>query len=124
MCCFVRREHSTSLINYQKKFNKPQAGTNHGTDYHTVKQGKTYSKLTDLPDLVITISVPCLWNSDHSSLCSRFTLGSSLTFSSSGGGGLLSPDPKNPGNLGNRPGYPRQSIIKLVALRLQMKDLA
>ena len=31
MCCFVRREHSSSLINYQKKFNKPQAGTNHGT---------------------------------------------------------------------------------------------
>ena len=31
MCCFVRREHSSSLINYQKKFNKPQAGSRHGT---------------------------------------------------------------------------------------------
>ena len=65
---------------------------------------KNLQRKTNLPDLVITISVPCLWNSDQSSLCSRFTLGSSLTFCSSAGGGLPRPEPKNPGNLGNRPG--------------------
>ena len=103
MCCFVRREHSSSLINYHKKFNRPQAGRSQGrTITHSNKE--KLAVYTDLPDLVITISVPCLWNSDHSSLCSRFTLGSSLTFSSSGGGGLLRPDPKNPGNLGKSPG--------------------
>ena len=28
---------------------------------------------THRPDLVMTISVPCWWNSSHSSLCSRVT---------------------------------------------------
>ena len=63
---------------------------------------------THRPDLVITISVPFLWNSVQSSLCSSVTLGSSFTLSSSGGGGLNpGPGPNGkPGKRGKRPGYP------------------
>ena len=68
---------------------------------------------THRPDLVITISVPCLWNSVQSSLCSSVTLGSSLTLSSSGGGGRKpAPGPKGkPGKRGKRPGYPGKLIF-------------
>ncbi len=46
-----------------------------------------FFKSSYLPDLVMTISVPFLWNCSHSSLCSNVTFGSSFTLSSSGGGG-------------------------------------
>ena len=54
-----------------------------------------------LPDLVITISVPSLWNLSHKSFWSRVTLGSSLTLSSSGRGTRGgTPAKGNPGSLG------------------------
>lgn len=46
------------------------------------KQGREGMQLPYLPDLVITISVPRLWNCSQSSLASRWTLGSSSTSSS------------------------------------------
>ncbi len=69
-----------------------------------------------LPDLVMTISVPYLWNCSQSSLCSSVTFGSSWTPLSppsppaaAGGGmcrGLRPPGPKGKpdGKRGKRPG--------------------
>ena len=52
----------------------------------------------------MTISVPHLWNWSQRSFCSRVTLGSSWTLSSSGRGILGGIPPKGkPGNLGNIP---------------------
>ena len=59
------------------------------------------NKISYLPDLVITISVPSLWNLSHRSFWSKVTLGSSLTLSSSGRGTRGgTPAKGNPGSLG------------------------
>ena len=89
--------------------------------YLTNSSSNSKTRHTHRPDLVITISVPFLWNSVQSSLCSSVTLGSSLTLSSSGGGGRNpGPGPKGkPGKRGNRPGYPeiwRQWTLCLVTI--------
>ena len=73
------------------------------------------SLLTHLPVLVMTISVPILWNWSQSSLASRFTLGSSWTLSSSGGGGRGGKAPK--GRRGKRPGYPYAGLKLFVGPR-------
>ena len=71
--------------------------------------------LSYLPVLVMTISVPYLWNCSQSSLASSVTLGSSWTLSSSGGGGRGGNPPN--GSRGKRPGYPYAGLKLLVGPR-------
>ena len=64
-----------------------------------------YLSVTNLPVLVMTISVPLLWNCSHSSLCSRVTFGSSCTLSSSGAAAAGGRNPGKPPN-GRRGKWP------------------
>ena len=75
------------------------------------------SEISYLPDLVITISVPSLWNLSHRSFWSSVTLGSSLTLSSSGIGTLGGrPAKGKPGRRGKIPplGTPPAGVLKLL----------
>ena len=73
------------------KLNKPNTYKHMSTVVKIKKNGITTWKIAQqiyinnhLPHLVMTISVPNLWNLSHNSLVSRVTLGSSTIPSSSG----------------------------------------